>query len=155
MSVNKNYSDLPLTPYELAELDYSRNQVYEHYYKTPADYGTGEKYTPLEAHFITRIYFRPGITVKDMAILSKRTKSAVSQTVTKLVARGVLRVEPHPTDARQIKLFVTPKGEELSRAHIEHDNVDYGVLLDRLIETYGFEAVESYIKILKFMSDLT
>ncbi|MBQ8603344.1 MAG: MarR family transcriptional regulator [Oscillospiraceae bacterium] len=154
MSEKKTYKDLPLTPYELAELDCSRNQVYEQHYRTPFDYGTGEKYTPLEAHFVNRVYFHPGITIKDMAILSKRTKSAVSQMASKLVAKDVLRFEPHPTDARQIKLYVTPKGDELCKAHMRHDNESYGAVLKQLIDTYGFKAVESYLEILQFMSEL-
>ena len=150
MSGKRTYKDLKITPYELSELDYLNTQKYGHYSNNMYDYGTGDKYTPIEVHFVTRIYLNPGITVKEISRLTRRTRSAVSQTVSKLEKRGLIKWETHPRDARQICLFVTEEGQQLSEAHIKFDDDFYGGILNDAIEKFGFEAVENYINILSF-----
>jgi len=151
MTDKKTYKDLKITPYELSELDYLQKQKYGHYSNTSYDYGTGDEYTPVEVHFVTRIYLNPGMTVKEMSQLTKRTRSAVSQTVSKLEKRGLIKRETHPRDARQICLYATEAGEQLSKMHIEFDDRFYGGILDKVIEKFGFEAVENYISVLSFL----
>lgn len=59
--------------------------TYSNYYSSRRDYGVGEKLTMLEVHYLTDIYDNPGITVTEIAKIWNRSKSAISQTVRKLI----------------------------------------------------------------------
>lgn len=58
--------------------------LYNNYLTSPRDYGTGNVVTMVEVHTLTEIADHPGITVTQLAEFWNRTKSAVSQTVSKL-----------------------------------------------------------------------
>ena len=137
------------TAFELAEMGYLYQQISMDLYKQPIDYGTGELYTPAEVHIVTRIELNPGITVTQIAEATMRTKSAVSQMVAKLEAKGLVRREKDPNNAKQQLLYVTPKGLELSKCHKAYDEAH--VPLEDMIALFGQDAVEKYTRVLEFM----
>lgn len=117
--------------------------------KLPVDYGTGELYTPAEVHIVTRIEVNPGTTVTQIAEATLRTKSAVSQMVTKLENKGLIRREKDPGNAKQQLLYVTPKGLELSKCHRAYD--EKNIPVDDLIALFGPEAVNKYAEMMEYM----
>jgi DNA-binding MarR family transcriptional regulator len=52
----------------------------------------------------------PGLSMTDLAARTLTTASAVSEVVAKLVARGLVRREPDPSDRRRLLLHLTPDG---------------------------------------------
>ncbi len=139
--------------HELSNIIYHFSQMQSDSSKQLHDYGTGELYSSVEVHTVTRIEENPGITVTELAKLNFRTKGAVSQIIAKLEEKGLIRREQNQENARQFFLYVTPKGLELSKKHKEYDEQALGPALDDLISLYGYEAVEKFFIIMEKFSD--
>lgn len=146
MSSRKDLSHLA---YQLADIADQYQQVGQNYYKELHDYGTGELYTSTEVHMVTRIEENPGITASKIAEDTFRTKSAVSQMVSKLEGKGLILRRRDPDNGKQQLLYVTDKGKQLSLCHKEYD--EKNLPLDELIELFGFDAVEKFADITEYM----
>lgn len=119
------------------------------YRKELHDYGTGELYTPTEVHMVTRIEENPGITAVKIAEVTYRSKSAVSQMVTKLESKGLIYREKDPANGKQQLLYVTPKGKHLSLCHKAYDEA--AVPIRDLVDKFGEEALHNYMDIVEYM----
>ena len=145
MSVhNSKHSELI---HRLADIADRFQQVGQDYFKELHDYGTGELYTSTEVHMVTRIEENPGITAARIAEATCRTKSAISQMLSKLEAKGLIYKEKDPNNGKQQFLFVTPKGKHLSLCHKAYDEAT--TPLEDMIETFGEEAIELYADIME------
>jgi DNA-binding MarR family transcriptional regulator len=58
----------------------------------------------------------PGIRAKDIKQLFPRPQNTISRAASLLDARGLIRQETSPTDAREKRLYITDKGAELLAA---------------------------------------
>ena len=133
----------------LTDLNDRYEQLGQDYYKELHDYGTGELYTSTEVHMVTRIEENPGITAARIAESTYRTKSAVSQMLSKLEAKGLICKEKDPNNGKQQLLYVTPKGKHLSLCHKAYDETN--VPIREIAERFGAEAIETYIGIVEYM----
>ena len=143
---NEEYSRLIR---RLTDLNDRYDQLGQDYRKELRDYGTGEFYTSTEVHLVTRIEEKPGITAVKIAEDTCRTKSAVSQMLSKLEGKGLICKEKDPNNGKQQLLYVTPKGKELSLCHKAYDET--AVPLQEIIDLFGMEAIDSYIGIVEYM----
>ena len=73
---------------EMAVINYRYCQYYSETHKQPLDYGTGVEYSSAEVHTVVQIAAQPGITVTEIARVTSRSKSAVSQITTRLEQKG-------------------------------------------------------------------
>lgn len=138
-----------LAAYELADLNYRYQQLSTDMDKVPRDYGTGELYTPAEVHIVTRIEVNPGTTVTQIAEQTLRTKSAVSQMISKLEAKGLIRREKDPHNAKQQLLYVTAKGLELSKCHKAYD--ERNMPIEDMSALFGPDAVDKFTELMEFL----
>lgn len=89
----------------------------------PHVYG-GESLYQAEAYIVSAIGQHPGVTISTLAEMKNRTKSACSQTLKKLIAKGLVYKERNLIEYREFNLFLTERGQELYEAHTEfNDNV--------------------------------
>ena len=123
------------------------DQIGVDYHIALHDYGTGELYTPTEVHMVTRIEENPGITAVKIAEDTFRTKSAISQMLTKLEGKGLIRREKDPGNGKQQLLYVTEKGRHLSLCHKAYDEAQTALPLREMVDKFGAEAIESYLAI--------
>ncbi|CAM3332905.1 MarR family winged helix-turn-helix transcriptional regulator [Vagococcus fessus] len=123
--------------------------LYYNYIISKHDYGTGDLVSMIEAHTITYIEENPGTTVSELAVYWKKTKGAISQTVTKLVEKGFVKKEQSPDSAKTYLLYVTEEGFKLSKAHKMYDIIDIAKTLDQLLETCSVDEIESFFKVIK------
>ena len=144
-----NNEDYLRLVHRLADQTDRYQQVSQDHCKTLRDYGTGELYTSTEVHMVSRIEENPGITAAKIAECTYRTKSAVSQMLAKLEAKGLIYKEKDPSNGKQQFLYVTPKGKHLSLCHKAYD--EKNTLLEELIELFGWDAVEKYADITQYM----
>lgn len=145
-SKQEQYSRLA---HQLADIGDRYQHVGQDYYKELHDYGTGELYTSTEVHMVTRIEENPGITATQIAEATYRTKSAVSQMITKLEAKGLIYRERDPNNGKQQFLYVTPKGKHLSLCHKAYDEAAMPV--EEMAELFGPESVEKFVDIMEYM----
>lgn len=137
--------------YELAEIINLWHQLWTYSEKQKIDYGTGDLYTSLEVHTVTHVEDSPGITVTQIAEDTFRTKSAVSQIVSKLEGKGLLRREPDAQNAKLQRLYVTEKGLELSRCHKLYDERNFP--LEDIISMYGADVLDKFVDVLRYTTD--
>lgn len=133
----------------LADIGDRYLQVGTNYYSELHDYGTGELYTSTEVHLVTRIEENPGITATKIAEDTYRTKSAVSQMLSKLEAKDLIHREKDPNNGKQHFLYVTPKGKHLSLCHKAYDET--AMPLKEMEDLFGLEGIEKFTDIMEYM----
>lgn len=104
-----------------ADILYKFVDLFSDYENTLRDYGCGVKMNMAEVHMISAIESNPGITTTDLSELSRRTKGAVSQILSKLESKKYIIRVSDPSDAKKKLLFVTANGKKLSDAHNDFD----------------------------------
>lgn len=134
--------------HKLADINDRYQQVQLDYSKEHRDYGTGELYTQTEVHTVTRIEENPGITASMIAEDTFRTKSAVSQMISKLEAKGLVYREKDPNNGKQQLLYVTSKGRHLSLCHKAYDETIIPV--EDIVTQFGINALEQYVSIMEY-----
>ena len=135
--------------HRLADLADRYQQVGQDYYKALRDYGTGDLYTSTEVHMVTRIEENPGITASKIAEDTLRTKSAVSQMIAKLEAKGLVYREKDPDNGKQYFLYVTEKGNHLSMCHKAYD--EKATPVEDLVIHFGMETMEKYAAVVEYL----
>ena len=122
--MDKKMPGLNHTYYEISNLHTIFSMKYTDEINGLRDYGTGTQYTMLEAHAVTLIERNPGITVTDISKTFGRSKSAISQLISRLEKKGLVIKKQNSEENLKIKgLFVTEEGLRLSACHVEYDSV--------------------------------
>ena len=154
MSEIKNNSNIIMSIYDMIELIYLFMAKAHEKDLAPVDYGTGEKYTSMEAHTVTMVHLNPGITAKEISTKTARSQSSLSWMTSKLVEKGLLKAEKDTEDSRKIHLYVTEKGKELSINHMKYDTGRIGPRMDVLVEEFGSDAVNNFLQVLDRFTEL-
>lgn len=139
---NRSYLEMAITNYRYCQLNAEAH-------KQPIDYGTGELYSSAEVHSVFRIAHCPGITITEISRQSGRTKSAVSQIVTRLENKELICRKKGIN--RGIGLYVTDKGQELCDAYILYIEQHMPPLVQRYEERFGKENMETFYEIMEHM----
>lgn len=134
---------------EKADLVYKFATLYNGYMSEGHDYGTGQAINMVEVHTLTAIEKNPGITITQLASMWNRTNSALSQTATKLEGKGLITRKKDPNSARNVQLFVTEKGLELSLAHKAYDAIQVTQTLHDLTKACTKEEVDHFFKVIQ------
>ena len=140
----ENKSEFSLV--EKAAIHYRYCQIYAEYYKQSLDYGTGETYSSAELQSVLQIYTTPGITITEIARYGARTKSAVSQIMTRLENRGL--IVRQKTMQRGVGLFVSDKGRELCEAYEQFVEKHLSNILVDCEARFGKEAMDTFYEIM-------
>lgn len=93
------------------------------------------------------IYFigrNPAVTVSQLLRILKITKQSLSRVLQELVAENYVVQTPGPTDRRERRLSLTPRGEELENILTEGQRRRLG----RAYAQAGAEAVETFHRVL-------
>lgn len=107
----------------------------------PIDYGTGQKYTPVEVHMLEYIINNPGKMTTELSAEWDKTKAAISQMMKKMEEKGlVTHREAHDSRKKQL-YYATPYGEELNRQHLAYDERVFGRTLDLMREECSEEEI--------------
>ena len=126
--------ELSLTPESLlekAELLYQFVDMFSSYENTVRDYGGNNFFTMNEVHVLSAIAKNPGVFSRDLAEQRHRSKSFISQIVTKLERFGYVSKQTDLRDNKRKGLYVTEKGKALAQAHDRFD-------VQTLEKTYGY-----------------
>lgn len=123
--------------------------AYMDYMNMGHDYQAEEDLTMLEAHLLTDICDIPNSTVTSLARSWCRSISATSQTIRKLITKGLVYRENSPEDAKVFYLRPTEKGLMASDAHKQYDSLDTIKTLKCLHHTLSYEEIETMFRGLK------
>ena len=143
--------DLNLTYYEISDLHTTFSMKYTDEINGLRDYGTGTEYTMLEAHAVTLIEHNPGITVTEISKTFGRSKSAISQLISRLEKKGLLIKTQKSEENLKIKgLYVTPEGQQLSIKHIEYDTIRIKNWAKKLLREFSTEELNIAYRYMDF-----
>jgi DNA-binding MarR family transcriptional regulator len=83
--------------------------------------------------FVLRaLWTEDGLTPGEIARQLGLATPTVTRTATRMEAAGLLRRQPHPTDRRMVRLFLTPRGQDLEKVI----NAETQQLTDRALATF-------------------
>lgn len=137
-----------------ANIIYKFVMMYSDYIKTARDYGTGEIINMVEVHTLTAIEENPGITVTEVALMWNRTKGAISQTVAKLEKRGLIVRKKEGGNAKNAHLYVTDRGEILSKAHRAYDIKELTWADKTLHDNFTTQEIDAFYKVMQRYTEL-
>ena len=129
-------------------------KMYNDYANEPRDYGTGEKVNMLSVHIMSDIEEHPGITVTELAQERVRTKGAISQVIKNLDENGYIIKKKEGSNQKNIHLYPTGKGVELSLAHKLYDARNLKNTLDFFTEYCTEEELMAFYKVLGYYTML-
>lgn len=82
--------------------------------RKPKDYGTGDLLYLTEIHTLTMVARNHKINMTKLAELMGVTRGAISQTIRKLVIKGLI-VKKNTTNKKEFNLSLSPKGEKVMK----------------------------------------
>lgn len=126
----------------------SQDEAYdlmEEYDSLPHHYGDVVLYQA-EAYIVNSIGRNPNITTTELAERLKKTPSACSQIVRKLVDKGLVVQERNPQNKRVYNLLLTQAGEIVFQEHIAFNEYCQGITFG-MLEAFSDEDLKIYLKV--------
>lgn len=121
----------------------------------PRDYGTGVRFHRLDIHILESIGDRPGINVTGLADKHSITKSAVSQVVRSLEARGLIERYKEPENRKEVLFRLLEKGQIAFEAHRDFHRELEGPVIKELaaFSLEEFAAVDKFLALMERRAD--
>lgn len=117
------------------------------------DYGDGQLATTTEAHFLLTIQENPGIMVTELARYWGRTKGMVSHIVGKLESRGFVEKRKEPDNMKNVRLYLTEKGQRFHEQHMKYDLYEMQDIFSRIEPECSEEEIENFFKVTEHLAD--
>ena len=121
--------------------------AYSEYIYTARDYGTGDCLSMLEAHVLSDIVNKPGITVTELSKVWDRTKSAISQTVKKLMQKDYVYRVNSADDGKVFHLYPNESAICFAQAHKEFDRMGMYRSRIKLLDSFTDEEIDTFYRI--------
>jgi DNA-binding MarR family transcriptional regulator len=131
---------------ELMETVYKVSRKVSAYESIPRKYGIEDKIYMVEAHTINLIGNEKHTTASQLAMVTNKSKSSVSQIIDKLIKKDLVTALKNPEDNRKLILKLTDKGRHVYEYHKKLDKKEYDILLNKL-DQFSTEDFLHYIKI--------
>lgn len=122
--------------------------TYNEYFNRRHDYTGNEKLTSLEAHLLTDICDYPNSTVTSLANAWNRSVSATSQTIRKLIEKGLITRKNSTKDKKVFYLIPTQRGLDITESHKRYDVLDIIKTVKTLRHTVSLDEIETSMKVL-------
>lgn len=115
------------------------------YDSLPHHYGNEVLYQA-EAYIVHEIGNTPGTTTTELAERLKKTTSACSQLVKKLIAKGFVEQTRNEENKRIYNLNLTPAGRKVYRDHIEFNKTCQEITFD-MLQSFSDEELAIHARI--------
>lgn len=115
------------------------------YDSLPHHYGETILYQA-EAYIVNNVGRQPDITISELAAILNKTPSACSQSVRKLVEKGLVEQVRNKDNKRVYNLHLTPKGLQVYRDHEEFNQKCQEKTFKKL-KSFNMDELTVYLKI--------
>jgi DNA-binding MarR family transcriptional regulator len=120
--------------------------------KIPARHGSKHNLYHSERHMLDKIGDNTGMNVTEFAAAAGVTKGAISQLVTKLENKGIVRRYKKSTNDKEVFLELTKSGQEVYQKHKEIN--ERAILpLNEELSKHSDEKVEFLLNMFKWFDD--
>ena len=109
----------------------------------------GQDITLVEAHILGVIHNNPGILATQIAVQWRRSRSAISQIISRLEKKGLLLKEKPDGNEKIFCLYTTEAGESVSRAHELMDAKEMSMVILDLMAEHSAADVETFFRVLE------
>lgn len=116
------------------------------YDKMPRKYGTGIELYMSEMHTLDFIYKNEGTTVTNLADITNKTKSAITQLTNKLEKKGMIKKLRNNAYYKEINLVLTELGKKTCIFHKSLDEKKYRKAI-KYIENYSVDDLQKCYEI--------
>lgn len=99
------------------------------YKKFTKEYTQLNQLNPSEITIIHEAVQNPNLVLKDIVKILDLPKSTLTSMINRLEKKDYLKRIPCEEDKRYYRLFVTDKGKEIERQHLEMEHYVYGQIL--------------------------
>lgn len=113
---------------------------------TPRDYGSGNLLHNAEIHTIMRIGRDPGLNITALAAREGISKSAISQMVSRLEQKGLVKRYRSPDNGKETLLQLTAAGRVAHLGHEQH----HAAIFARMEEKLGDISLEQVTCLMHF-----
>ena len=137
------------TFYERSDLMYQFLSIYSTAVLEKMDTGTGDSIFVSDAYILGHIICHPGTTVSAMASHYSRTRSFLSQVVSRLSAAGYIEKHPAEQDAGTLHLYPTEKGRTVNASIIQKRGETTRDVFLQIAESCSKEDVSAFFKVIK------
>ena len=117
---------------QLMDKLYEFSMLLSRYQHVPRIYGSGEPLFMAEAHLLQTIGDYGQINITGLAAVMQKSKSAVSQVVDKLCAKGLVEKAKGVKDRKQVLISLSEAGRRVYDYHRALDERNYRAFLSRL-----------------------
>ena len=121
---------------------------YNDYIYAEHDYGNGHPLTMIESHTLTYIEDHPGTTVTELTGYWHKTKGAVSQIVSRLEDLGLVTKTKKEGNEKNVYLYVTETGYQLSCSHKLYDILDITKTLSKIQKECTPAEIDTFYKVI-------
>ena len=138
---------------EKVDIIFRYNMLMSQYTTLPRDYGLGTYMSEIDIHSLSFIQKNPGMTAKELARLTYRTKGTVSLMLSRLEADGFVEQRVNPKNLRERNLFLTAKGEFVCEQHDAYDRRTTIGYLTEIAKHCTPEEIEGYYKVTHYRTE--
>ena len=122
------------------------SRVIHKYDKMPRKYGTDIELYMSEMHTLDLIYKNEGTTVTNLADMTQKTKSAITQLTNKLERKGLIKKLRNGSYYKEINLVLTELGKETCIFHKSMDEEKYRKAI-KYVENYSVDDLQKCYEI--------
>ena len=137
---------------EIIELFIRMVNKYNALEKIPARHGTKHNLYHSERHMLDKIGDNTGMNVTEFAAATGVTKGAISQLVSKLEKKGIVRRYKKSTNDKEVFLELTKSGQEVYKKHKEVSEQAITPLYNELSK-HSDEKVAFLLTMFKWLDD--
>ena len=112
------------------------------------DYGSGDVLNMVEMHTLSLIAEQPGISVGQVARHWKRTMSAASRNVDRLVSKGYVSKQKLDGNEKTVHLFPTEDGRRVAELHRAYDEKELRRFADYMGKQCSLEDMENFDRVM-------
>ncbi|OON90076.1 MarR family winged helix-turn-helix transcriptional regulator [Pyramidobacter sp. C12-8] len=135
---------------EKVETLYRYQSVMNCYSLILRDYGTGIAISEVEAHTLNYIQAEEGLTATRLAEITNRTKSSISQIVSRLEKQGMISRKVNLNNKREYRIFVTEMGRKTCEAHQSYDREGMLAQINYLLKNCTPKEIDGFFKVLRY-----
>lgn len=136
-----------------AKAIYNYTLVINVYQALRRDYGLGYFMSQADIHTLSFIEENPGITAKQLAEITFKTKGTISTTLSNLERDGYIEQRINPDNRRERNLYLTDKGMLVCRQHIAYDRKTTAEYLTELAENCTPQEINAFFKVLYYRTE--
>lgn len=138
---------------EMMDAFYEGSRIIHRYESQPRKYGTEVDLYMVEIHTLDFILNHEKITVTELANITNKTKSAITQITNKLEKKGMLLKLRNKEYHKEINLYVTELGRDACKHHKSVDTNNYMNVLKH-IEDYDIKDFQKCNEIFTIITQL-